>query len=95
VKIEFRQSGGVAGIVRPPKIIDTDALPAAEANRWHDLVAAADFFQLPSALPGSPHPDAFSYVVTIEQGGRSHTVQARQGDGTSALDQLLEHLRRS
>jgi hypothetical protein len=94
VKIEFRQSGGVAGIARPPRTIDTETLPAADANLWHELVAGADFFQLPAAFPAGPRRDSFTYVVTVEEGGRRHTVRAGQGDGPPSLDRLLDHLRR-
>ena len=53
MRIEFLQSGGVAGVRRAPLIIDTTSLPTEEARRWHNLVAAAEFFNLPSAsLPG-------------------------------------------
>ena len=95
MKIKFRQSGGVVGAVRPPRIIDTDAMPAAEAARWHGLVAAADFFQLPATPGPSPRRDAFSFVVTVEDGDRVHTVRTECGSGDGPLDRLLEALRRS
>lgn len=95
MKIKFHQSGGVVGAVRPPKVIDTDAMPAAEAARWHGLVAAADFFQIPATPPPSPRRDAFSCVVTVEDGGRAHTVQTDYRAGDSPLDRLLEQLRRA
>jgi hypothetical protein len=95
MKIEFRQSGGVAGIVRPTKTIDTATLPAAEADHLHSLVSAADFFQLPDSFPRGTRWDPFSYIVTIEKDGQSHTVQAQEGSGTPALDRLLEHLRQT
>jgi hypothetical protein len=93
MKIELRQSGGVAGIIRPTRTIDTDTLPEAEASRWRDLVAAADFFRLPTSIAAGPRRDAFTYVVTVEEQGRSHTVQTQQGADFPALDRLIEQLR--
>lgn len=95
MKIKFRQSGGVVGAVRPPKIIDTDAMPAAEAAHWNGLVAAADFFKLPASPEPSARRDAFSFVVTVEDGDRVHTVRADCGPGDSPLERLLEQLKRS
>jgi hypothetical protein len=95
MRIEFRQSGGVAGIARPPLKIDTASLPADEAQKWHDLVAAADVFELPPASPVGPRRDAFSYHIKVEEGGRSHIVQTHYGAGSPALDALLERLRQA
>lgn len=95
MKIEFRQSGGFAGIIRPPTTIDTATLPDAEADHLHGLVTAADFFQLPATIPAPARRDGFSYVVTVDKDGQSHTVHTQEGSGPPALDRLLEHLRRA
>lgn len=95
MRIEFRQSGGVAGILRPSRTIDTDTLPATEASRWHELVATANFFELPSNIAAEHRRDAFSYVVKVDHENRSHTVRAEEGAGSPALDRLLEALRQT
>lgn len=93
--ISFRQSGGVLGAARPSRTLDTDSMPATEAARWHGLVAEAGFFQLPASPPASPRRDAFSFVVTVEDGGRAHTVRTEYCGGDTPLDRLLEQLRRA
>jgi hypothetical protein len=93
MRIEFQQSGGVAGVARPPRTIDTKLLPAEEARRWQDLVTTADFFNLPPvALPGLRR-DSFTYRITVEAAGRSHTVRTHVGAESPALDALIEQLR--
>ena len=95
MRIEFRQSGGVAGIIRPPPpAIDTESLPPEEARKWHDLVAASHFFNLPDKSPPQPGGDAFSYTITVHDGGRSHTVQAQGRTASPGLNALIEELRR-
>jgi len=96
MKIHFEQSGGfVAGIRRPPVSIDTAALPADAAKAWHDLVAAADFFNLPPTSSPGPARDAFSYRITVESEGKQHTVQTQGGSAPSALSPLIERLRQA
>ena len=95
MRIEFLQTGGVAGIRRPALTIDTTSLPAEEAQQWHNLVAAADFFNQSSARPPSTHRDAFSYHITVDAEGQRHDIQTHVGAATPALDTLIEHLRQA
>jgi hypothetical protein len=95
MRIEVLQSGGVAGVQRPLQTIDTTTLPAEDGRKWQGLVAAADFFNLPAAPPLGPRRDSFSYRVTVEEDGRRHTIQTATGDGGTALDALIEHLRQA
>jgi hypothetical protein len=96
MRIEFQQSGGVAGIVRrPAPAIETESLPPEAAGKWRDLVAASDFFDLPEQVPRQPGADAFSYTITVHDGGRTHTVRAQGRTGLAGLDALIEELRRS
>ena len=93
VLIKFRQSGGVAGVPRPPVVIDTAALPAGEAGAWQELVAGADFFALPATTPAGPARDAFAYEITVEADGRSHSVRTTDATLPPALRPLVDRLR--
>jgi len=96
MRIQFEQSGGfVAGVRRQPVIIDTGSLPADEAKSWHDLVSAADFFNIPATISTGSARDAFSYQVTVESESKHHTVQTQGGSVPAALSPLIERLRQS
>jgi hypothetical protein len=96
MRIQFEQSGGfVAGVRRPPVTIDTDALPPEEAKKWQELVTAADFFSLPATGSSSAARDAFSYRVTVESGGKQHSIQTQSGSVLAALAPLIEKLRQA
>ncbi len=96
MRIHFEQSGGfVAGVRRPPVIIDTETLPADEAKKWNDLVTAADFFNTPSTIPPGAARDAFSYLVTVESESKQHTIRTQGGSVPAALSALIERLRQS
>ena len=57
-------------------------------------VEAARFFELPpEILPAQPMPDSFQYDLTIEDGGRSHTVTTTQDAAPTALQALLHATR--
>ena len=88
MKIEFLRTGGQGPISRRSASIDVSALPDAEAHEAEQLVASARFFELPEKLESKPMPDSFTYRITVEKEGRSHTVEA----GQSALSPQLHGL---
>lgn len=58
-------------------VIDTASLPHDKAVELHDLVAAADFFDLPVEI-GAVRPgaaDYHRYTITVEDNGKRHTVE--------------------
>jgi hypothetical protein len=96
MRIHFEQSGGfAAGIRRPTVTIDTATLPPDEAKTWHDLVSAANFFNLPATTPPGPARDAFSYQITVESEGKKHTIRTQGGSVPGALSPLIERLRQN
>jgi hypothetical protein len=92
LRITLARSGGFAGLSRRSHV-DTSSLPAEEAERVRALVEQADFFSLPSMLPaGERGADRFQYELTVESGGRQHTVQATDGAAPERLQPLLAYL---
>jgi hypothetical protein len=87
------RSGGFAGVQRTAAV-DGAALPPAERDALHALVAGAAFFALPAALP-APAPDRFRYRLTVEEDdGRSHTVVADEAAMPEALRELVRWVER-
>jgi hypothetical protein len=74
--LTLTRSGGFAGILPPPVTVDTDTLPPSTAKRLEELVAMADFSNLPGALTAaSRQPDRLQFTLRIAQDdGRDHTV---------------------
>jgi len=95
MRIDFRTEGGLAAMpgLAAPVTIHCDALPVAENARLHDLVRRADFFALPAQQKESPMPDARSYTIAIDDGGRCKTVTVREPIADSALRDLVDTLR--
>lgn len=93
MRIEFRQTGGVAGIPRRPVVIDTAQLSPDQAQRWHDLVAAADLFNLPAVSPLGSRRDPFVYQITVDADGRRAAIQTHSGAASPGLNALIEALR--
>jgi emfourin len=93
MKLHFVRSGGFAAALRREAEADTDALPPPEAEAVAALVAGSDFFRLPESIRDPNHPrDQFVYRVTIEQGGRRHTVEVDETVVPAALQPLLDWL---
>jgi hypothetical protein len=90
MRIEFTRSGGFAGL-RISRVLDTDAMPEAQALELKQLVESADFFGLPESF-SSGGADKFQYKITIESDGRTHTVEADERAVPPALAPLVKRL---
>lgn len=78
MRIQFQVEGGIAHFpgLSQPVTIDTARLPEAEAAELLELVDAAQFFDLPTtAGRRRGAADYRQYTITVEQGGRRHTVR--------------------
>ncbi len=97
MRITFEMEGGFAcfpGLNRP-LIIDTQQMEAAQALQIESMIKNARFFELPPHVgsPASGAADYQTYIVTVEEGQRSHVVRACDPIGNTALQELVEHLR--
>jgi len=79
MRIECTQGGGLGYFpgLNKAVTIDVDRLDAGEAEELKQLVEAAHFFDLPSAIgaPARGAADYQYYVLTVEDSGRRHTVR--------------------
>jgi hypothetical protein len=92
MQIQFERSGGFAGMT-VAATIDTDQLPAQEADELRALIDAAGFFNLP-AKPAiaSVGADQFQYTISVKAEGRQHTIQTGDASASEALQRLLRRL---
>ncbi len=89
MKITFERSGGFAGIVLTATV-DAETLRTNESIHLHQLMQAANFFNLPTTIaPTNSQPDRFQYKVTAEDGNRNHTVQVNESVVPDQLRPLL------
>ena len=90
--IHFERTGGFAGM-RTSVNLDTKSLPKDEADKLHDLVDKAGFFNLPASFPAPKRgADYFQYRLTVEMDGRKHTVEVSDPAVPAALRPLLQSL---
>jgi hypothetical protein len=96
LKIVLRKWGGFTGKAGAEvHELDVDSLPPGEASRFKQLVHGADFFQLPERLvKTAPQPWDFNHSLTVEEGGKSHTVEFHQDAISPELNTLVEKLQR-
>jgi hypothetical protein len=105
MRIEFKQEGGLAyfpGLARPV-VVDGEQLAAADAAVLQRRVEAAQFFEQPaegaapkaaaSARTRAGAADLQRYTITVEDGGRRHTVTLTDPVDDPALEDLLGYLR--
>src|SRR5256885_1455942 len=92
MRLTLTRSGGLAGVFPPAVTLDTRALPGPVTRRIEQLVASADFFNLPHTLAApARQPDRFQFTVRIaNDDGREHTVTC---DEEVAPEPLLELIR--
>jgi hypothetical protein len=92
MRIDYERTGGFAGM-RLAATIDTATLPADQAGALQGAIEAAHFFDLPARIPSPPQvADQFNYHVTIQDGGKRHTVDVGEAAASPALLELLQQL---
>ena len=96
MRIEFQTEGGIAhfpGLSRPV-VIDSEALTAEAASELTRLVDAARFFERPTVVgtPRSGAADYRQYTITVEEGGRQHSIRLADTVEDPTLQQLLRFL---
>lgn len=90
--VSFERSGGFTG--RELKVaVNSDELPEAERNQLEQTVKVAGFFDLPEKIgPPRSGADVFQFTITVEDGGRTHTVEFEQTATPEKLQPLLRWL---
>ena len=91
MQITVERTGGFTGIPLS-KTVDSATLSQQEATRLHQMMAAANFFELPSTILSTPQPDRFQYQITIEQEGKRHSVTVGETTVPANLKPLLNWL---
>ncbi|MDD5320464.1 MAG: hypothetical protein PHD43_07600 [Methylococcales bacterium] len=91
MQVTVKRTGGFTGIPLT-KTVDSATLPQQEAILLHQMMAAADFFKLPSTIPFTPQPDRFQYQITVEQEGKQHGVMFGETAVPASLKPLLNWL---
>lgn len=92
MKIYFERSGGLMGRL-VTGTVDTGSLPPEEAKVLREMVAAADFFELPeSTKSASEGYDQFQYKLVVEDEDVRHTVETTDMAAPDALRPLLRRL---
>jgi hypothetical protein len=90
-RIEYRRSGGFAGVTRTT-ILDAETLGPEAA---HDVERLLDGLDL-DALAARPQPrrgaDRFQHDVMVERGGRRRSFTVFDGDVPPEVQRLLERL---
>lgn len=84
MKVELRVHGGLAGIRRPPAVLDTERLDPAAAERVRELVAA-----LPPPGPSARGADLMAYDVRVEDAAGSRTLAYRDPAVPAPVRELL------
>lgn len=98
MRIEFTESGGLAYLpgLNKPVTIDVDCLDAGEAEQLRRSIEAARFFELPAAIGATTRgaADYQHYTLTVEDGGRRHTVRILVPVEDPALQDLVRTVRK-
>jgi len=95
MRVRFKMDGGFVYLPArsEPVTIDTDDLPAEEAEELERLIDAADFFELPET---SPPPrgaaDYLRYTISVTSHERSHTVHLTDPIEDPHVQALVEYL---
>lgn len=97
MKVNFKSEGGFGffpGLNKPVEI-DSNELPADEAEHLEKLVDKAAFFDHPSVTPTPTRGADFkTYTITVENQGQQHKVEVNDINASSQIQDLLSYLRK-
>jgi Emfourin len=92
MKIHLVRTGGFGGMRREIRI-ETGSLAREECEPLEGLIRDSGFFALPEKFPRpGKGADYFTYSVTVEDGGRRHTVEVAQPVVPENLRPLIREL---
>lgn len=91
MQITLQRSGGFTGIPLTLTVVTTTLSPD-KATQLRHLVEAADFFHVSSPPSMPAQPDRFEYVVTVQEGDRTHTITFGEPAMPESLKPLLNWL---
>jgi len=96
MRVEFKMEGGLAYFpgLSQPIVLDSKELPEDEAQELRGLVEATRFFERPTSVSPPPRgaADYRQYAITVEDGGRRHTVTLIDPVTDHHLQELLRFL---
>jgi hypothetical protein len=98
MKIQYSEEGGIAyfpGLAKP-KTIDLSELSGEASEQLRQLISRVDFWNLPAAV-GSVSKggaDFRTYIITIEEKDRSHTVKIIEPVANAEFKGLLETIQK-
>ncbi len=98
MRVQFKTEGGIAyfpGLAQPV-IFDSTRLSPEDAAELKRLIDRVRFFDLPRqvGIPPRGAADYYTYTVTVEEDGRSHTVQMTDFVQEPELKELLGLLKK-
>ncbi len=95
MRVRFKTDGGFVYLPErgAPVTIDTDDLPAEEADELERLLEAAGFFELPETSPlPSGAADYLRYTISVTSPEHSHTVHLTDPIEDPDIQALVEYL---
>ena len=95
MRVRFQNSEGLvfSPQTRPPVTIDAGVLSDEERRALEQLVTEARFFELPERIPAPRGARDASCHITIEAGGRRHSVSVSGPVQGPALRRLIDRLK--
>ena len=95
MRVRFQNSEGLVFLSRakPPVTIDAGALAEGDRRALEQLVTEARFFDLPARIPTPKGAQDPTCHITIEAGGRQHSVSISGPVHGPALRRLIDRLR--
>lgn len=97
MKVTLAKHGGMAAAIQarlPPRVVDAEALPQPAAAELRQLVAAAEGAHAAQATPPGRGADMMTYVITVEDDGRTSVLRQSDAGMSPAFAALLEWIER-
>ena len=93
MQLTLTRSGGFAGLMLPPIVVDSASVAPQVAQQWTSLLEAAHFFDLVTDARPPTQADRFRYNLTVAMDdGRTHSLDFSEENAPAPLLQLVQSL---
>jgi hypothetical protein len=92
MKIDFRQTGGFAGLTKAVTITNSE-ISGEEADEINTMVSESEFFSIPEP-PADTNPDEEQYFISIENEGQARKIFMPRSKVPSELKPLISFLKK-
>ncbi|SIO35756.1 hypothetical protein SAMN05444166_4061 [Singulisphaera sp. GP187] len=94
MRVTYERVGGQLPFMKKTNSIDTETMPDSESREFLELAARSGILGMEDRrVAPSAARDQFTYILTVEDGGKSRRVEVSDTDMPASIRPLIDYFR--